>query len=114
MKLKDYITMITAIIGMGLGIINLIINIQSKLKEKIKIYHNDLDLEYKLNGTEKYYETSIEIPLNINYCFNVLNKKNETVVIEDTYIYIRPMMKYLVMKCLMMKCFLVNIYKLLI
>lgn len=103
MKLKDYITIITAIIGMVLGIVNFIINLQRILKEKIKIYNKDLTLEYKINGTEKYIETYIEIPLNINYCFNVLNKRSETVVIEDINIYILPMMKYLIMNCLKMK-----------
>lgn len=88
MELKDYITTITAIVGAVLGIFKLILKIQSKFDEKIILYCDNLEIKYKIKGTEEFYENAfIKIPLKINYYFDILDNKNKTVPVEDVYIY---------------------------
>ena len=86
----DIITIATAIIGAILGIINLILNIHSRMKEKIKIYTDVISLtacfdkeEYCIKGDYCVIES------DCGYRIKVLNNKNRAVVVENICLYIK-------------------------
>ena len=91
MSYIDLVTIVTAIIGATLGIINLIINIHGKMEEKVKIYTDtalSLDINFYIEECQfkgDYYELTSDI----HYDIKVLNNKNRAVVVEDIYLSIK-------------------------
>ena len=85
MHYMNIVTVVTAVIGAVLGIINLFLIIQDRLTEKIKIYGDDaLELKCKINKSDIYCEEGdYKVFANFDYVLNILNNKNRSVVVEN-------------------------------
>ena len=82
-NLKDIITIVTAITGAILGIINMVFYIHSKNEENITIYSDEIRFDYEFNRSEYLNGDNYwEVPLNLDCVLYVLNNKNRAVVIE--------------------------------
>ncbi len=81
--LNDYITVVTAIIGTVLGIINLVLIIHKESKNNINIYNEDMSIDCCLSCTKGHYRGKhLIIPLEVSYELYIINNKNRVAFIK--------------------------------